>query len=478
MRLGRRRRVVVVGGGGAGLAAARTAAAAGARTTLVSAGPLGGDCTWTGCVPSKALLERTALGEGWERARTHLLDVRARIAATEDATALARDDVATLAGTARLLTGEAGEGAPALSVLGEDGERTRLDADGVVWATGSAPLVPDVPGLDAVPYLTNETVFDLPAAPGSVLVLGGGAIGCELATVLARCGSRVQLVESAPRLLAKEEPDASRVVEAALRVLGVDVRTGARLVRVEATADGARAHLAGGPGAGVVEVERVLVATGRRPVVGDGADEPGHARLPRGDRGEVVTDERLRTRVTGVWAAGDCTGRLPFTHAADAMGRVAGANAARGWSRGRARYEERTTPWVTFTDPEVARVGLSEAQAAAAVRGARVAHLPHDEVDRALTAGRSDGFVTLVTGPRRVLGHLGGGRLLGATVVGPRAGETIAEVVLAMRVDCFTGRLAQATHAYPTWGTAVQVAAAQTVGTFGGRRSRPARAEP
>jgi pyruvate/2-oxoglutarate dehydrogenase complex dihydrolipoamide dehydrogenase (E3) component len=186
----------------------------------------------------------------------------------------------------------------------------------------------------------------------------------------------------------------------------------------------------------------------------------------------VVTDDRLATTAHGVYAAGDVTGRLLFTHAAYEMGRIAAGNALRRWRRPR-RYRPHATPWATFTDPEVARVGLTEAQAAT-VRGARVAHLPLAETDRALAAGRTDGFITLIAGPRPLLRNLGGGRVLGATIVAERAGEMIHEPALAMATGMFTGRLAAATHAYPTWSYAVQLAAAQFFMTIGGRRARPA----
>jgi pyruvate/2-oxoglutarate dehydrogenase complex dihydrolipoamide dehydrogenase (E3) component len=210
------------------------------------------------------------------------------------------------------------------------------------------------------------------------------------------------------------------------------------------------------------------VPAGRRPVT-DGLDLD-RAGVTRDDRGHIVTDDHLATTAEGVYAAGDVTGRMPFTHAAFAMGRLAAGNAL---SRRRRRYDSTATPWVTFTDPEVARVGITEA--AAAARGGRVAHLPMSEMDRAVTAGRTDGFITLIAGPRRLLRHLGGGQIVGATIVAARAGEMIHEPALAMATNMFTGRLAEATHAYPTWSYGIQLAAAQFFVPIGGRRARRAR---
>lgn len=210
-----------------------------------------------------------------------------------------------------------------------------------------------------------------------------------------------------------------------------------------------------------VEAERLLVAVGRVPVT------DGLAGLGLDGRGHIEVDRHLATSLPGVYAAGDVTGLMPFTHAAYAMGRIAAANAL-------GRKETFTTagiPRVVFTDPEVAQVGLTEHEADGT---ARVAYLPMSEVDRAITADATDGFVKLIAGPRRLLGYRGGGRVLGATIVAARAGEMIHEPALAIRTGMFTGRLAQTVHAYPTWSIAVQQAAAQFFGTYGHRTARPA----
>jgi len=189
-------------------------------------------------------------------------------------------------------------------------------------------------------------------------------------------------------------------------------------------------------------------------------------------RGFIATDDHLATSNSGVWAVGDVTGKLRLTHAADEMGRVAATNAlSPRWQH--RRFDPSAIPWVTFTTPEVARVGVTEAGAAA--HGARVAFLPMTEVDRAIVSGQTAGFVKLIAGPRPLIRGLGGGRILGATIVAARAGELIHEPALAMRTGMFTGRLAQTVHAYPTWSVAVQQAAAQFFIEIGGRQARPAK---
>ncbi|AYY15449.1 FAD-dependent oxidoreductase [Actinobacteria bacterium YIM 96077] len=448
--------LIVIGGGAAGLGAARAAARRGARTVLVSDGQPGGDCTFHGCVPSKTLIEAANRGVPFGDATQRLHDVVARIAATENAESLRAEGVDVVLGKAAFT-------APGKVTV----EGTTMPAKRAVVATGSRPAVPAVPGLSGSAYLTNETIFDLTDRPASLVVLGGGPIGCELAQAFARFGTAVTLVEADARLLPRQEAQASDVVGEVLACDGVDVRTGTRVTGAARARSGVRVSLSD---ATTVEAERLLVATGRVPI----SDELGLAAagVECHEDGRVVTDQYLATTTRGVYAAGDVTGRLPFTHAAYEMGRLAAANSLR---RRRSRYRPEPTPWVTFTTPEVAQVGVTEDAAGA---GARVAYLPMAEVDRALAAGSTDGFIKLVAGPRRLLRGTGGGRVLGATIVAERAGEMIHEPALAMATHMFTGRLAAATHAYPTWSQGVQLTAAQFFMTTGGRRAHPARNRP
>lgn len=451
------RDLIVIGGGAAGLGAARLAVRRGARVLLVSLGEPGGDCTFYGCVPSKTLIESARRGLPFVLAARRVREVVAQVAATESAEALRREGIEVVRGSARFLSPRAIE---------VDGRR--LTAPRIVVATGSAPALPAIPGLAEAPYLTNETVFDLEAPPASLAVLGGGAIGCELAQAFGRLGSRVTLVEAAARLLPGEDPQASATIAAVFAREGIELRLAARVAGVAADRGGVRLAL---DGEGEVTAERLLVATGRAPVTAGLGPEAAGVAID--ERGHVLTDRYLATSAPGIYAAGDVTGRLPFTHAAFAMGRLAAANAL-GAPLRRRRYRAGATPRVIFTDPEVAAVGLAEAEAAR--RGGRVAYLPMAETDRALTAAATDGFVKLIAGPRRGLGNAGGGRILGATIVAARAGEMIHEPALAMATGMFAGRLASATHAYPTWSYAVQLAAAQLFMPIAGRRARPARA--
>ena len=457
--MGHDRELIVIGGGSGGMAAARAAARAGVRPLLVQLGPIGGDCTFTGCVPSKTLLEAAARGDSFEAAMLATRRAVEHIAATEDDDVFRREGIEVLHGWATFRSPRE---------LDVDG--TVLRSGRFVIATGAQPAVPPLDGLADLDYLTNETVFELDELPASLTVLGGGAIGCELAQAFGRLGARVTVIEALESLLPKEEPETSAAVADALTADGVVVRLGQKVVRVEAIeAEGAaRLHLEGGDS---VAADRVLVAVGRRgATAGLALDAAGVAT----DGSFVRVDDRLATTASGIWAAGDVTGLLQFTHAADEMGRVAVGNALS--RRGRRRFDSSAIPWVTFTSPEVGRVGMTEAEAAG--HGGRVAFLPMTEVDRAVTAGRTRGFVKLIAGPRRLLGNAGGGKILGATIVADRGGEMIHEPALAMRTHMFAGRLAQTVHAYPTWSMAIRQAAAQFYMEINGRSSRPAQPRP
>lgn len=449
--------VIVIGGGAGGLTAATQAVRTGASVTLIADGPLGGDCTHTGCVPSKTLIAAAGRGDSFATAMEAVHAAVDRIAASEDEAHLAKAGVTVVRGRARLAGGGKVE---------VDG--TALTARNIIVSTGARASVPPVPGLADLDPMTNETVFSLTDLPESLLVVGGGPIGCELSQAFARLGSAVTIVDMAPRVLPNDDPEASTVVAAALARDGVQLHLGTGLERAEAVDGRYRLHLAGGTS---VQGDALLVAAGRQAVtIGLGVEDVG-LELDRG--GRIVVDETCATSVPGIWAVGDVTQFGGFTHVAGHMAYVAARNATRS-SRlyPKAKINRRVVPRVTFTDPEVAQVGMTEHEAAE--HGGRVAYLPLDRVDRAITAGKTDGFVKLISGPRKVLGSVGGGQILGATIVAPGAGELIHEAVLAMQTRMFTGRLAQATHAYPTWSMAIQQSATQFYFATDGLEARPA----
>lgn len=451
--------LIVVGGGAAGLGAVRAALWAGADVALVTDSAPGGDCTFTGCVPSKTLLAAARDGLGFSEAMARVRATVEQVAATESAEVLRGHGATVIEGQARLVTHDT------VAV----GER-RITAPRIVLATGSRPALPDIPGLAEARPLTNETVFDLTEAPRSLGIIGGGPTGCELAQAFAAFGTEVTLFEQGPQLLPSEDSEAAALVSEALGRLGVAMRLDTRVEAVEPAPGGGvavRTSCRDGAADGApVVCERLLAATGRVPATGGlGLDE---MKVKLDPPGHVIANDRMMTSLRGVFAAGDVTGRAFLSHAADEMGRIAAGNALGKGQRGRFRGD--LVPRVVFTDPEVASVGVIPWHAPP---GSRVAYLPLSEVDRAVTDGSTDGFIAIVAGPRRLLRYAGGGRILGATIVAPRAGEMIQEIVLAMRTRAFAGRLAQTSHAYPTWSNGVQKAAAQFFGEIEGRRARP-----
>ncbi len=439
--------LVVLGGGAAGLVASRTAAGLGARVALIERAPQpGGDCLFTGCVPSKSLIAsaglahdmRTADRLGLEpreprfefrRVMERVQSVIDRVGVTDTPESLHANGVEVIRASGRF-------SAPGAITAG----RREFPYRAALIATGSRPVLPPIGGLAEAKALTNETVFDLRERPDRLAVLGGGPVGVELAQAFARLGSRVDLVEAEATLLPREEADAGRFIAGTLEAEGVALHVGKRVERIEPEEDGSGVAVCGnGSAERAIAYDRVLVALGRRPVTdGLGLDAVG---VELTGAGAVSVDSRLRTTGRRIYAAGDAVGQLYFTHVAGYHGLVAAANAL---FHARQSIDHSAVPWVTFTDPEVARVGLTEAQAGRRL-GAEPLVFSHDYAasDRALTAGAARGFAKLVSDRR--------GRLLGATLVGPAAGESIAEVARLVRERRRVTDLSRMIHAYPTF---------------------------
>ncbi len=455
--------LVVIGGGAAGIAAAYAARWRAQRVVMVQDGPVGGDCTFTGCVPSKALLAAASDGVDFAAARARVRAGVEKIAAEEAAPVLASKGIEVVEGRARFV----GERTV------EVGGRT-LTGSHVLIAAGSGPAVPPIDGLGDTGFLTNETLFELDSLPAHLGIIGGGPIGCEMAQAFAELGADVTVIEAAAQLLPRDEAAAAAAVRNSLERRGVRVLTDSTVTRASRAPDGQILVDLSGANAEPVSVAELLVATGRAPATEGLALEA--AGVATDARGWIEVDDHLATSAQGVWAAGDAVGSLQLTHAAATMAHIAVANAFGG---GPARFRKLTwrpeaVPWVTFTSPEVGHVGVG-LRDARSVRGARVARVEMAEVDRAIAVGRTEGFVQLIAGPRRGLGRAGGGKLIGATVVADRAGEMISELALAVRTKMFVGRLAQTSHPYPSWSMAISAAATQFfTDAFTGRSAVPA----
>ncbi|GAC1477746.1 MAG: mercuric reductase [Gemmatimonadaceae bacterium] len=444
--------LIAVGGGTAGLVVAAGAAGLGARVALIERHRLGGECLWSGCVPSKALLacartmraardgaafgiDVSGVAVDFARVMAYVQGAQAMIAPHDSPDRFRALGVDVIEGEARFT------GARTLAV----GGRT-VTARRVVIATGSRPAVPPVPGLRDVPFLTNETIFALTELPRHLMILGAGPIGLEMAQAFARLGSRVSVVEVGNVLLPREDEEAANVLARVLEGDGVAMHLGATVTSV--TRQGGDVALAVRHADGTtrqVVGDALLVAAGRKANI-EALDLPV-AGVLTGPEG-VIVDERLATTAEGVWASGDVTGGLRFTHVADYESRIIIRNAFFPFP---AKRDYSVVPWVTFTDPEIAHVGLTEREARARHgEGVRVWRRPYDDVDRAIVDGETTGFVKIVTDSR--------GRILGGHIVAHGAGNLIPEVALAMRSGIGIGDLSRVIHAYPTLPEAIRQA--------------------
>ena len=445
--------LVVIGAGTAGLVTAAIGAALGARVALVERALMGGDGLNVGCVPSKAVL---AAARAWHAAREasvrfhgpaasgdgdfaavmeRMRRVRADISPVDGAPRFRELGVDVFLGDARFVDEEAVE---------VDGRRLRFHR--AVIATGGRAAVPPIPGLADAGYLTNETVFSLTERPDHLAVIGGGPIGCELAQAFVRLGARVTMVESGPRILPHDDPDAADVVAAALLRDGVEVLTDARVESVAAGGAGKTVRLTRGGGASEFAASHLLVAAGRAPQVeGLGLEAAGVAYDGHG----VTVDERMRTANPRVYAIGDVASRFKFTHAADAQARMVVRNAL---FFGRGKAGDLVIPWCTYTSPELAHVGISADEVRKAGDRVQTITIPLHDVDRARTDGITEGFFRV---------HLKGGSdtVLGATLVAEHAGDIISQVTQAMTAGIGLGRLGQTIFPYPTTAEVLRRAA-------------------
>jgi pyruvate/2-oxoglutarate dehydrogenase complex dihydrolipoamide dehydrogenase (E3) component/uncharacterized membrane protein YdjX (TVP38/TMEM64 family) len=444
------RNLVVIGAGAGGLVTAYIAATVKARVTLVEGYKMGGDCLNFGCVPSKTLIRSAKLAKQIQEAGVlGLRDARAEVDFPAVMARIRRvisdiephDSVARYTGLGvDVEQGHARITSPwSVEISSPAGTQT-LTTRSIVIATGARPIVPPIPGLADVGFLTSDTVWDLTALPRRLVVLGGGPIGCELAQSFARLGSQVTQVEMASRILLREDPDAAQLVAAALRADGVQLLTDHTAVRCERDGQTSRLIVKHGDVERTIEFDQLLCAVGRSPrVTGYGLEELG---VPLTPRKSVATDAYLQTLYPNIYAVGDVAGPYQLTHVAAHQAWYAAVNALFGrfW-RFKADYS--VIPWATFTDPEVARVGLSEAEAREQDVEFEVTRYPLRELDRAIADGATTGYVKVLTVP-------GNDKILGATIVGEHAGDLLAEYVLAMKHGLGLNKILGTIHTYPT----------------------------
>jgi pyruvate/2-oxoglutarate dehydrogenase complex dihydrolipoamide dehydrogenase (E3) component len=451
------RNLIVIGAGSAGLVSAYIAAMVKAKVTLIEAHEMGGDCLNTGCVPSKALLKSAKVA--------HQVTDAARFGITASPPTI--DFPAVMCRIRDVITAiEPHDSVERFTGLGVDcvkgyarfvdpwtveidGER-KLTAKAFIIATGAAPLIPPLPGVEHSGYLTSETLWEAmatrDAAPQRLVILGGGPIGCELAQAFQRLGSQVTIVEMAERLLLKEDADAAELVTARLKAEGVSVLTRHKAVAFET---GKTLLVSGPDGDRQIVFDDVIIAVGRKPrVSGFGLQELGLV-----VDGTLENDDFLRTNLPHILCAGDVAGRQQLTHGGSHEAWYASVNAlARPFRKYHADY--RVLPRVTYTEPELAAVGLTEAEAKAEGLAFDVTRYDLDDLDRAIAESEARGFVKILTAK-------GGDRILGATIVGQHAGEILAEITFAMKHKMGLRKILQTIHPYPTWAEANKYAAGQ-----------------
>jgi pyruvate/2-oxoglutarate dehydrogenase complex dihydrolipoamide dehydrogenase (E3) component len=444
--------LIVLGGGSAGLTAAVISASLGARTLLVERHKLGGDCLYTGCIPSKALIRSANAAALVQRASEFGLDVPA--AAVDFSRVMERvaDVIRTIEPRVEVRFGEARFLSTREITL--DGETLRSRK--FVIATGSRPAVPPIEGLRG--YLTNENIFELRKRPEHLIVLGAGPIGVEMAQAFRRLGSQVTLLDMAPRILPREDEDVSALITSVFEQEGIRVCVNAKILRDTVKESGSGEtelmieHMLEFEHGGKHETiggDALLVAVGRRPnVEGLGLEKAGVAvGLENGARA-IRTNSRCRTTAGNIYACGDVAGRFLFTHTAEYEAKTAVTNAILHVPL---KLDYRAVPWVTFTDPEAARVGLTEEEARQRHGDVKVHRITLDHEDRALTDSETQGLVKVIATPK--------GQVLGAHIASARAGEMIVEYTLAMQHGIPLAKISSTIHPYPTFALAARHAA-------------------
>ena len=456
------RNLVVIGAGAGGLVTSYIAAAVKAKVTLVEAGEMGGDCLNYGCVPSKAIIKTAKVANqmhhadsyglepvtpamSFKRVMARVHEVIAAIAPNDSVERYTSLGVDVVKGYAKIIDPWTVE------IKKNDGGTQTLTTKNIVVATGAAPFIPELPGIEQSGYVTSDTLWtkfaELEDAPKRLIVLGGGPIGCELAQAFSRIGSDVTQVERAPRLMGREDADVAEYAESVLRESGVNVLTSHDALRFEQQ-DGEKVLVVAKEGVeSTIAYDEVIVAVGRKARLhGFGLEDLGI----QFDR-TIETDEYLQTLMPNIFAAGDVVGPYQFTHVAAHQAWYAAVNALFGTFK-KFKVDYRVIPWTTFIDPEVARVGINERDAGEQDIDVEVTRYEFAELDRAVAESARKGFIKVLTPP-------GKDKILGVTIVSEHAGDLLAEFVIAMKHDLGLNKILGTIHAYPTWAEGAKYAA-------------------
>ena len=456
--------LIVIGGGSAGLVAAGGAGILGAKVALIEKKKLGGDCLYTGCVPSKSLIRSAKMANDMKRAgdfgfqvpnfkfkneefasiTNRVQNVIKEIEPHDSPEVFEKMGVEIIFGEAKFL------GKNEIEVnLNNSGETRKLNAKRFCISTGSSPSIPPIKGLTETGFITNEEIFHLKDLPERLIVLGGGAIGVEMAQAFNRLGAKVSIIEMAKHILSKEDAEVSVFIENLLQKEGIEILTESKAVEVRKNhkgekivtieKDGKTEEIAG---------DEILAAVGRKPNIKNLDLEKAGVKY---DKKRIETDEYLRTSQRNIYAAGDVTAHFQFTHTADYEAQIVLQNAFLFYPFTK-KTDFRVVPWTTFTDPEAARVGITETEAKEKFGKIKVIRVSFEENDRAHAESETEGFAKII---------LSGKKIVGAHIVGLRAGELIHEFVLAMKLNLSLDDLNKAIHVYPTLSKITQAAATQ-----------------
>ena len=447
--------MVVIGGGAAGMVASSVGVISGAKTALIEKDKLGGDCTWYGCVPSKTLLKSARVFSLAQRLKdfgisaggqntcepsgvmSHARDMAEKISKNHSPEKLEAKGKKIFFGTPEF------SDAHTIQING-----SRISAKRFILATGSHAVVPSIKGIQQSGYLTNKSIFGLESVPGSLVVLGGGPIGCELSSAFARLGTQVSIIERADRILPGEDKEAVMIIEEALQDRGVNIFTGCKPVLISNEDAEVGVTFEDKEGKRLsVRAEKLLVAAGRAPnTQGLNLEKAG---VKYNDKG-VIVDSALRTSAKHIYACGDIAGPYRFSHMSEYQAVTAAVNALFPFKR---KVDYRAVPWCTFTDPDLARVGLTQEEAEALHKGIKVYRSFYSKNDMAIMGMETGGFSKVITDRK--------GYILGAHIVGSRAGDIIHEFVLAKSSGLKIGRISSAIHIYPTLAEVVKRSADQ-----------------
>lgn len=451
---------IVIGGGAAGLTASGIAANFGAKTIMIEKDKLGGDCTWTGCVPSKTLIKAAFVIHQMKQGKKygldisvedidtskvmkHIDDVRKEVYEDADRPEIFEEmGIEVVSGDASFVDSHS------VKIKGSDGNERTITGKYIFICTGAKAFVPPIPGTDEVDYLTNESLFEIDDLPEKLIIVGAGPIGSEMAQSFQRLGTQVDVIDMAPGILMNDDPELTSILIQKLESEGVQYHLEAAVKRIEKSGKGVKVFFEVNDTEQYVEADNVLLATGRRANISTlNLDAAGIKTY----KGGVEVNEKCRTNKKHIYAIGDVTGKYQFTHMSEHMAKVATTNAL---LKVPMKIDKKHVPWVTYTDPEVAQVGATEEELNKAGITFTTYRFPFSKIDRAITDGATEGLI-------KVFAKKWSGKILGASIAGVHAGEMISQYALAMKNGVSLRDFADTIHPYPSYGLGARRAADQ-----------------